>query len=488
MTGELEVIHQRTELQPAQGETWELFTDGASCAEGAGAGLILTSPSGKEHTYALRFNFDVKNNEAEYETLLAGLNITHKLNIAKLHAYVDSQLVSNQFNGSFDAHELSMQKYLKLLKETAEKFKHFELVQVSRSQNKKADALSKLAALTFSHFQKQVCLEELPNKAIDGGLIVTVIEEVQPNWMNPIIENLRNNTLPEDKNEARVVRERSPMYTIENDILYRKSYYGLLMRCVGPVEAEMIIEEVHSGSSKPVSRCGKNSYKVQKLPKAPQNKKSRHDMIPFTKWVKAKALRTITGVQVQNFVWEYIICRFSIPREIVSDNGAQIAKDPFKSWCEELSIVLKFTSIAHPQANGLFEVTNRDIVCGIKKRLNEKRTRWIDELSNVLWAHCTTFKKSTGETPFSLVYGSEAMIPVEILVPTHRVTNFDETTNNDALCENLNFVEERRLMAAIKEANNKQQIAKYYNKKVRVIWPKRTVLFVPCRQVAKCQN
>ncbi|XP_071695091.1 uncharacterized protein [Rutidosis leptorrhynchoides] len=58
------------------------------------------------------------------------------------------------------------------------------------------------------------------------------------------------------------------------------------------------------------------------------------------------------------------------------------------------------------------------------------------------------------------------MIPAEILVPTHKVANFDETTNNEALCENFNFVEERRLMAAIREANNKQDIAKYYNKRV----------------------
>ncbi|XP_071727738.1 uncharacterized protein [Rutidosis leptorrhynchoides] len=61
------------------------------------------------------------------------------------------------------------------------------------------------------------------------------------------------------------------------------------------------------------------------------------------------------------------------------------------------------------------------------------------------------------------------MIPAEIFMPTHRVANFDETANNDALCENLNFVEEHRLMAAIREANNKQQIAKYYNKKVRAL-------------------
>ncbi|XP_071709323.1 uncharacterized protein [Rutidosis leptorrhynchoides] len=156
----------------------------------------------------------------------------------------------------------------------------------------------------------------------------------------------------------------------------------------------------------------------------------------FTKWVEAKAVRTITGVQVLNFVWEYIVCRFGVPREL---------------------------------ANGLCEVTNRDIVSGIKKRLYEKRTGWVDELPNVLWAHRTTFKKSTGETPFSLVYGSEVIIPAEILVPTHRVANFDKEVNGEALRENLNLVEERRLMAAIREANNKQQIAKYYNKRVRAL-------------------
>ncbi|XP_071687559.1 uncharacterized protein [Rutidosis leptorrhynchoides] len=388
MTGELEVIHERTQLKPLQHEIQNLYTDGASCIEGAGAGLVLTSPSGEEHTYPLHFNFDVTNNEAEYEALLAGLNMAHKMNVLQLRAYVDSQFVANQFNGSFEAHELSMQKYLKLVQEAAERFEFFELTQVSRSQNKKADALT--------------------------------IEEVQPNWMDPIVNYLSNNTLPEGKKKARLVRERSPMYVIENDMLYRKSYLRPLMRCVGPAEAATIIEEVHSGS------CALHSgYKT--------------------------------------------FATFSIPRELVSDNGAQIAKDPFLSWCVELNIIQKFTSVAHSQANGLCEVTNRYIVSGIRKRLNEKRNGWVDELSNVLWAHRTTFKKSTGETPFSLVYGSEAMIPAKVFVPMHRVANFDESANANDICENLNFIEERRLMAAIREANNKQQIAKYYNKKVRAL-------------------
>ncbi|XP_071708259.1 uncharacterized protein [Rutidosis leptorrhynchoides] len=312
MTGELEIIHERTQLNPLQHEIWDLYTDGASCIEGAGAGLVLTSPSGEEHTYALRYKFDVTNNEAEYEALLVGLNVARKMNISQLRAYLESQLVANQFNGSFEAHELSMQKYLKLLQEAAERFEFFELSQVSRSQNKKADALSKLAALTFSHFQKKLRVEELPHKSIDGSLIVAAIEEVQPNWMDPIMHYLRNNILPEDKKEARLVRERSPMYVIKNDMLYRKSYLGPLMRCVGPAEAATIIEEVHSGScalhsgyktiAAKIMRMGyfwptlyRDVAQIVKRCKscqrhAPQNRKPRHDMIPinspwpFYKW------------------------------------------------------------------------------------------------------------------------------------------------------------------------------------------------------------
>ncbi|XP_071713655.1 uncharacterized protein [Rutidosis leptorrhynchoides] len=181
MTGELELINERTELKPAVGKTWDLFTDGASCAEDAGAGLVLGIPSGEEHTYALRFNFDVTNNEAEYEALLAGLNIARKMDITKLRAFTDLQLVANQFNGSFEAHDSLMQKYLQLLKELAVRFEHFELAQVPRNQNKKANALSKLAALTFSHFRKQVWVKELPSKSIDNDLMVASVVEEQLN-------------------------------------------------------------------------------------------------------------------------------------------------------------------------------------------------------------------------------------------------------------------------------------------------------------------
>ncbi|XP_071727947.1 uncharacterized protein [Rutidosis leptorrhynchoides] len=121
--------------------TWELFTDGASSSDdGAGAGLILTSPDGEEHTYALRFAFHVSNNEAEYEALLSGLRIAEQMGIKALKVAVDSQLVANQLNGTFEARDHAMQKYLKLVEELANKFDSFSITQVPRSMNKKADA------------------------------------------------------------------------------------------------------------------------------------------------------------------------------------------------------------------------------------------------------------------------------------------------------------------------------------------------------------
>ncbi|XP_071708983.1 uncharacterized protein [Rutidosis leptorrhynchoides] len=130
----------------------------------------------------------------------------------------------------------------------------------------------------------------------------------------------------------------------------------------------------------------------------------------FTKLVETKPLRTITSKRIRDFFWESIVYRFGITNEIVSHNGRQYEGNPFRSWCQDLNIKQNFTSVAHPQANSQCEVKT-EILCTLsKKRLGMKRKGWVDELPKVLWAHRTTHKNSTGETPFSLVYGSEVVI------------------------------------------------------------------------------
>ena len=141
--------------------------------------------------------------------------------------------------------------------------------------------------------------------------------------------------------------------------------------------------------------------------------------------------------------------------------------DPFKSWCERLNITQINTAVAHPQANGLVKRANKSLMKGFKSQLGRERAGWVDELPNVLWAFRTTLKSSNGETPFSLTYGSEAVIPAEIGMPTFRTMMANVENNDDEINLNLNLLEERREMVAIREAKYKKKVEQYYNRRVR---------------------
>nr|GFB82072.1 reverse transcriptase domain-containing protein [Tanacetum cinerariifolium] len=124
-------------------------------------------------------------------------------------------------------------------------------------------------------------------------------------------------------------------------------------------------------------------------------------------------------------------------------------------------------AVAHPQANGLVERANKSLMEGIKARLRREREGWVDELPNVLWAHRTSLKQSNSETPFSLTYESEVVIPAEIGMPTHRTIMIREDENEDELHLNMDLLQERREAAAIREATYKTKMEQYYNQKVR---------------------
>ena len=97
-----------------------------------------------------------------------------------------------------------------------------------------------------------------------------------------------------------------------------------------------------------------------------------------------------------------------MPRAVISDNGTQFEGRLFMGFWSDLGIKNVFSSLAYPQSNGQAEVSNKVILDGIKKRLEDAKGRWVEELSNVLWTHRTTKRRSTGETPYALAYGVEA--------------------------------------------------------------------------------
>jgi len=104
---------------------------------------------------------------------------------------------------------------------------------------------------------------------------------------------------------------------------------------------------------------------------------------------------------------------------------------------------------------------------GLKKRLDAAKGLWEDELPAILWSIYTTEESATGETPFMLVYGSEAVLPIELAICTHKVTTFQTTLNNQALREALDLLPFVRGDAYLCEEITKDRMARFYNRKVK---------------------
>ena len=167
------------------------------------------------------------------------------------------------------------------------------------------------------------------------------------------------------------------------------------------------------------------------------------------KWVEAEILATITEKNIRSFIWKNIVCRYGIPRVLVSDNGKQFDNDAFRDFYSQLGIKNHYSSPAHPQANRQVEVTNRSLLKIIKTRLEGVKGLWLEELSSVLWAYRTTVRTPTGETPFWLAYGSEAIIPAEVELISYRVDNHNEGRNDEAMCLQLDLLDKVRTAAEL---------------------------------------
>lgn len=135
----------------------------------------MISPDGHELTYALRFEFKASNNEAEYEALIAGLKLALKMGVTKLRAYSDSQLVVNQVMGGYAAKDLMMKRYLQKVQDLMAEFEEFTIDRIPRSQNKRADALSKLASSAYAHLTRKVLVEVLAGRSIIDEHHVNII-------------------------------------------------------------------------------------------------------------------------------------------------------------------------------------------------------------------------------------------------------------------------------------------------------------------------
>ncbi|KAK8928408.1 hypothetical protein KSP39_PZI017378 [Platanthera zijinensis] len=439
---------------------WEMLVDGASGKNSFGGGMVLVSPEGTRIEQALKVHFALTNNQAEYEAIIAGLRLAHLL------------------------------------------AKH-----------------GPRAGGTMT---------ELFRPSIEEGELMEV--DQQESWMDPFTTYLTTGRLPEGELEKKQVRYKSAYYLLKEGILYRKTLSGLLARCVSEKEVARVLEEIHSGE------CGSHSGSrtlegrvlrqgyfwptlrrdaeefarkcrqcqefapLQLLPAQrlrtitapwpfaiwgldlvgpfPQASGQRRFLLVmvdyFSKWLEVKALAKVTSQVVKSFVWGEIICRHGLPLAIITDNGPQFASREFVDFCVRLGIDLRFASVHHPRSNGQMEAANKVIMNLLKKKVENLRGSWVEQLPSVLWALRTTPSSATGETPFKLSHGSEAVIPVEFEVESPRVTaarRGDEewlVDNGEEQRLSLDLVEELRELTSIRQEEVKRRMSRYFDKHVRV--------------------
>ncbi|XP_057518009.1 uncharacterized protein LOC130798929 [Amaranthus tricolor] len=514
------IVESTIPQHPEPNQEWKLYVDGSSTQSASGAGLLIVSSAGVRMERAVRFEFAASNNEAEYEALLMGLKICHEAGAKVLSTFSDSQLIVGQVNGEFEAKDEGMKMYLQQVREFVKKFDKFTLVHIPRSQNAQADSLAKLASSAETVAARDIIWGVLPNPSIN--LMVNTIDRSDM-WMEPYIKFLQNQTLPHDENQAKMLQKKARWFELHEGTLYKKSYTHPLLKCVSPEEGNYILREIHEGgcgihqgvrtvigkilrsgyywpslredAETLVKRCPECQYH-SKIERKPSNYLSiMQAVLPFDKWgmnllgpfppakgqrkfiivaidyftkyVEAEPLSSVTDNQVYQFIWRNIITRYDIPRVIITNNGRQFVSKNTTQYCDRFGIQIRFSSVSRPQTNGQVESANKEILNGIKKKIEGLKGTWDEELPGILWASRTTVKEATGHTLFSLVYGSEAVLPVEIGIPSTRFTYYSHDENEQRKRENLDLLPETRGNALLRSMAQKQKMTRNFNRLVK---------------------
>ncbi|XP_057730205.1 uncharacterized protein LOC130945514 [Arachis stenosperma] len=484
---------------------WSLHVDGASNQKSGGAGVILESPDGVVYEQSIKFEFPISNNQAEYEALLGGLALAHEV-------CSDSQVVTLQVNGSYQARDSLLQKYLEKVKELNSQFEEITIQHVPRERNTRADLLSKLASTKPGVGNRSLIQGMLKEPAVTLHLT-----GANPSWLDPIVDFLKSGRLSDDEKAAKALRREAAKYTTIQGQLFKKGLSQPLLKCLHTEQTDYVLWEVHEGCcghhirgkalARKLIRAGyywpsmiKDSQEfVKKCTKCQENANFHRapaselsllttsrpfaqwgvDILgPFpvgsgqvkyliaaidyyTKWIEAEALPSISSANCRKFLWRQVITRFGISKVVISDNGTQFTDKKFIEFLNGLGIKQKFSSVEHPQTNGQVESANKVILQSLKKRLGCKKGAWADELASILWSYRTTEQSTTGETPFRLTYGVNAMIPVKIGEPNPRLLlkGVEEAVEKD-------LIDEAREMAHLAEVALKQRIALRYNANV----------------------
>nr|XP_025678358.1 uncharacterized protein LOC112778234 [Arachis hypogaea] len=363
----------------------------------------------------------------------------------------------------------AMADFLVEVKETTSQFQEVTIQHVPRERNTWVDLLSKLASTKPGAGNRS-----LIQGMVNEPTVSLHLTESSPSWLDPITNFLELGKLPDEEKAAKTLRREAARYAIIQGQLFRKGLSQPLLKCLHPDQTDYVLREVHEGCcghhiggkalARMLIRAGYYWPSMMKDSREFVRKCVKYLIVAidyYTKWIEAEPLASISSSNCRKFMWRQVITRFGISEVVISDNGTQFTDKKFTEFLTGLGVKQKFSSVEHPQTNGQVESANKVILLGLKKRLDNKKGAWADELASVLWSYRTTEQSATEETPFHLTYGVDAVIPVEIGKPSPRLllAGLDKAVEKD-------LVEETREMAHLSETVLKQRIALRYNAKV----------------------
>ncbi|XP_068504234.1 uncharacterized protein [Phaseolus vulgaris] len=432
------------------------------------------------------------NNQAEYEALLAGLNLTYDMGAREVTCKSDSQVMVGQVNGEFEVKEPMLQRYYHATKNNIARFSKAPLEHIPREDNKRADILSKLSVTKKKSHQRSVIQIWLRHPSVtEAEVECLAIEEVEAeadNWMTPVIPYLTAGTCKADQEKA--MKQQCARYTMINEDLYQRGYLTPLLKCITNKRAEYIMAEIHEGICRNhaggeddgrqglkgrllladhtgrLCRIREEMRQVPRVRPPPPHQAGR----------AAQHHLSMGKGRLSSSWWELTTspsglrpnplspsrqktCKTSYGRALSvdsasrTDNGRQFIDRGLQSFYDDLGIKSITTSVEHLQTNGQAEAANKVILNELKKWLGKAKGRWIEELIE--------------ETPYNLTYGTETMIPVEVVEPTIRRQMFDLNLNGESLAVNLDLVSEFRDQSRMQEATCKIRASRRYNTRVR---------------------
>ncbi|WJX45371.1 hypothetical protein P8452_32256 [Trifolium repens] len=285
-------------------------------------------------------------------------------------------------------------------------------------KNSRADLLSKLASTKKPGNNRTVIQETILKLSTEIPDVLMVVEE--EDWRAPVVQYLRNETLPPEKDEANKLKKAAVHYVLVGDKLYKRGFSTPLLLCVSEMEAQRILKEIHDGScgnhiggrslAGKVIRAGffwptilrdASSY-VRSCDACQRHANLHHAPGEPLKTVMSPWPFYMWGVDIlgpfpatQSQVKFLLVAVDYFTKWVEAKPVATISAEKFTSeaviqFCEEKGIRNTFVSVEHPQANGQAESANKVILKAIKRKLTKKDRNWAEPLPEILWAYHTT--------------------------------------------------------------------------------------------------